>query len=322
MKKTFILFILSAFSFQAFSQDSTKTPQDTIWKYGGFGSATFNQVSLTNWAAGGQSSLSLSGLLSLFSKYKKDKTTWDCNLDLAYGFLKGDGNKLQKNDDRIEFNTNFGHQAKGKFFYSANLNFRTQFANGFNFPNDSVVTSRFMAPGYATAALGFNYKEGDVFSFFLSPASGKFTFVLDQTLADAGAFGVKAAELDANGNVISAGKQIRAEFGASLTAKFQMEVMKNVTFKTGLQLFNNYTDKVAANRGNIDINWDVLISMKINKFLTTSLMTNLIYDHDINLPTIKKVNGVKTEVGSGPKTQFKEVFGIGLSYRIEGITKK
>jgi hypothetical protein len=79
---------------------------------------------------------------------------------------------------------------------------------------------------------------------------------------------------------------------------------------------------VAANRGNIDINWDVLISMKINKFLTTSLMTNLIYDHDINLPTIKKINGVKTEIGSGPKTQFKEVFGIGLSYRIEGITKK
>ncbi|MBX7182645.1 MAG: DUF3078 domain-containing protein [Bacteroidia bacterium] len=322
MKKSLALLLFSIFTLQTFAQEVAKTSQDTTWKYGGFGALTFNQVSLTNWAAGGESSLSLSGLLSFYSKYKKGKTTWDSNLDLAYGFLKNENSSLRKNDDRIEFNSNFGHQAKGKFFYSANLNFRTQFAPGYSYPNDSVVTSRFMSPGYLTAALGFNYKEGDVFSVFLSPASGKFTFVLDQNLANIGAFGVKPAELDASGKIITPGKQVRAEFGASLTMKFQMDIMKNVNLKTGLQLFNNYTDKVAANRGNIDINWDVLISMKVNKFLTASLMTNLIYDHDVNLPTIKKVNGVKTEVGTGPKTQFKEVFGVGLSYRIDGISKK
>lgn len=322
MKKSLALLLFSIFTLQTFAQEVAKTSQDTTWKYGGFGALTFNQVSLTNWAAGGESSLSLSGLLSFYSKYKKGKTTWDSNLDLAYGFLKNESSSLRKNDDRIEFNSNFGHQAKGKFFYSANLNFRTQFAPGYSYPNDSVVTSRFMSPGYLTAALGFNYKEGDVFSVFLSPASGKFTFVLDQNLANIGAFGVKPAELDASGKIITPGKQVRAEFGASLTMKFQMDIMKNVNLKTGLQLFNNYTDKVAANRGNIDINWDVLISMKVNKFLTASLMTNLIYDHDVNLPTIKKVNGVKTEVGTGPKTQFKEVFGVGLSYRIDGISKK
>jgi len=322
MNKTLLSLLLSFTTFNAISQDSSAIARDTIWKVGGLGSLTFNQVSLTNWAAGGQSSLSLSGLISLSAKYKEKKTSWDSNLDLAFGFLKGEQSTLQKNDDRLEFNTNFGHQAKGNFFYSANLNFRTQFANGFNLPNDSVVTSRIMAPGYLTLALGLNYKKGDIFTFFLSPASGKFTFVLDQTLANSGAFGVKAAEFDPSGKLLNPGRQIRAELGASLTAKLQLEIMKNVTLKTNLQLFNNYSDKIAANRGNIDINWDVLLSMKINKFLTTSLMTNLIYDHDINLPTYKKINGIKTEVGSGPKTQFKEVFGIGISYRFQEIKKK
>ncbi len=323
MKKAITLLLLAVVSFNALAQDPLKPAiPDTTWKYGGYAALNFNQLSLSNWAAGGQSSMSLVALVSLYTKYKKGTTTWDNSLDMAYGFLKNDGDKLRKNDDRIEFNSNFGKQAKGKFYYSANLNFRSQFATGYNLPNDSVVTSRFMAPGFVTAALGFNYKEGDFLSIFLSPASGKFTFVLDQTMANTGAYGVKAAEMDTTtGKVITPGRQIRAEFGASLTAKFQKDIFKNVNLKTTVQLFNNYTDKVAENRANIDVNWEVLISMKINKFLSASLITNLIYDHDISLPTIKKVNGEKVEVGKGPKTQFKEAFGLGISYKFAGMSK-
>lgn len=305
-----------------FSQnmDSVKVLKDTTWRYGGFTAINFNQVSLTNWAAGGQSSMSLVGLVNLYSKYKKNTTTWDNSLDMAYGFLQNKGSQVQKNDDRLEFNSIYGRQAKGKFYYSANLNFRTQFAPGFNTPEDSVISSKIMAPGYLTAALGFNYKEGDFFSLFLSPASGKFTFVLDQRLADLGSFGVTPAVIDPlTGQITTNGKQVRAEFGASLNARFQKDIFKNVNLKTSLILFNNFTDKVKENRANIDVNWEVLISMKINKFLAASLITNLIYDHDINLPTLRKVNGQEIEVGTGPKTQFKQAFGLGISYKFMAV---
>ena len=56
-----------------------------------------------------------------------------------------------------------------------------------------------------------------------------------------------------------------------------------------------------------DRNWDVLISMKINKVLAATINTTLKYDNDGK--TVDD-NGVK----KGAKVQFKEVLGIGLAY--------
>lgn len=44
------------------------------WKNGGVLSLNFAQTSLTNWAAGGQNSMAVNGLFSLFANYKKGKT--------------------------------------------------------------------------------------------------------------------------------------------------------------------------------------------------------------------------------------------------------
>lgn len=292
---------------------------DTIgpWIRGGFSSLNFNQVSLTNWAAGGQSSLSVSGLFNAFANYKNaDSTTrWENALDLGFGLIKQQDERLQKNDDRLEFNSKYGKLAGGKFYYTGLLNFRTQFAEGFNFPNDTVVTSRFFSPAFLTVALGMEYKPNDYFSVFLSPATGKFTFVRDQTLANQGAFGVDPAVFDPNGVLLEEGRRFRAEFGASLVAKFQKDIFENVNLVSKLTLFNNYTDKNTPNRRNIDVNFESLVGMKINRFLAASLFVNLIYDDDINIPTIEERNGEQVEVGTGPKTQFKEAFGLGFSYK-------
>jgi hypothetical protein len=171
-----------------------------------------------------------------------------------------------------------------------------------------------MAPAYLTVALGMDYKPSDVFTLFISPATGKFTFVTNNALADAGAYGVDPAKYDI-GVKLSDGKTFRPEFGAYLRAKFQKDMLKNLNLSSTLSLFDNYTDKNTANRANVDVNWEVLINIKAGKFLTTSIYTNLVYDHDIKIPTYKKVNGFKTLVGYGPKTQFKETIGIGLSYK-------
>jgi len=171
-----------------------------------------------------------------------------------------------------------------------------------------------MAPAYATLAIGVDYKPKDYVYFFLSPVTGRATFVLDQRLADAGQFGVTAAEIDPlSGATITAGKNVRWEFGASIRMRFQKDIYKNVNLLSNLQLFNNYSDPIKKNRGNIDVYFENMLNAKIGKLFNFSVFANLIYDHDIDVDTGKLRSDGTTVVG--PRTQFKQVLGFGLSYK-------
>ncbi len=306
---SFLLLILLS---SACSQEK----KDTLgWHKSGFIGANFSQAAFSNWAAGGVNSIAGTGLFNFIDKYRGYKKYWDNSLDLAFGFLKSDDQGIQKSDDKIDLSSNYGKYAFGKFYYSAQLDFLTQFAKGYNYPNDSVVVSKFMAPGYLTLGIGLNWKPNKYFSLFFSPITGKFTFVLDQVLADAGAYGVDSALHDSNGNKIQDGKQIRTQFGAYLNALFEKEIFKNIQFATKLQLFNDYTDKNASNRTNIDVNWETGLIMKVNGFLSAAVSTQLIYINDVPVPIYQTINGIKTQTGKGPRTQFKESLAISIGYK-------
>lgn len=286
--------------------DSTAVlPQDTVWKKGGLLTLTFNQTSLSNWAAGGENALSLNGIAAFFTKYKKDKVAWDNNLDLAYGFLKQGDDDIVKNDDRIELNSKLGYQAfKSKvWYYTALVNAKTQFAPGYNEIGDTmrVKISDFAAPAYVLLSLGLDYKPTDYFSVYISPLTAKFTIVNNQRLADLGSFGVDAATYNPiTGEKIEDGETLRSEFGAYLNARFQKDIMQNVNLMTKLDLFSNYQD----NPQNIDVNFDLLLGMKVNKLITVSLGVTVIYDDDIMI-----IDGDKV----GPRTQMRQVFGVGFA---------
>lgn len=275
-----------------------QTP-DTVknFRYGGFSSLAFNQVTLSNWSAGGENALSTMAILNLFGNYRKDKIGWDNALNLGYGFLKNGSSKMRINEDKMELNSKLGYKAFDNMFYTLLINFRSQFSKGYNYPNDSVVVSQFMAPGYLTIGLGLDYKPTTFFSFYFSPATGRFTFVNNQQLANKGAFGVDPAIIQ-NGIIIRNGKKVRSEFGANISTQIQLNIFKYINLVSKLALFNNYTDKDIANRRNIDVNWETMINIKAGKFLTTSIMTNLVYDQKVIA-----------------RTQFKESLGVGLSYK-------
>lgn len=305
--KKIVLALLIFCSLSAFAQDTEKPAETLKWTKGGMFTFQFNQVSLTNWAAGGQSSLSINTMLNVFANYKDDKQTWSNSLDIGYGLLKQGSAPLIKSDDRIELNSKYGRNINDAWFYSALLNFKTQMADGFNYPNDSKRISKFLAPGYMILALGFDYNPSESFTYLLSPITSKVTIVNDQTLADAGAFGVYAAEVDGAGVVTANGRKIRYEVGAYLKMMYKKDIMENVNFQTKLDLFSNYLN----NPQNIDVNWEILVGMKINKYLTATLNTHLIYDDDIVIDNNN--DGIADVVG--PRTQFKEVFGLGLSLK-------
>jgi hypothetical protein len=293
------------------AQDKVDTIPDG-WRNGGLVAVSFSQVSLTNWAAGGENSIAGNGIVNFYLNYKKGKSTWDNNLDLGYGLIKPGDEDMRKNEDKIDLTSKYGYLINKKHWYATVLfNFKSQFAEGYAYPNDSIPISKFAAPAYFLFAIGMDHKPNDHFSFFISPATAKVTLVNDQDLANAGAFGVEPAEFDTSGNVVIDGEKTRFELGAFVKVMYTRDIVQNVNLLTKFDLYSNYLEEPQ----NVDVSWEVFLSMKINKFLTATLNTHLLYDHDVPVPIFEEINGVKTQTGTGPRTQFKEVFGLGFSYK-------
>ncbi len=284
---------------------------DTLegWKTGGVFSINFSQVSLTNWSAGGDNSISLNGITNVFANYKMGNSTWDNTLDLAYGLMKQGKEGVRKTNDRIDLMSKYGQRAYKNWYYAALVSMRSQMAPGFNYPDDSTVISNFMAPGYVLGALGMDYKPNDNFNVFISPVTMRMTIVNDTRLADAGAFGVDKAEFDDMGKLLSHGKKTRAEYGGYLRSLWKVDIMENIKLVSKLDLFSNYGDHPER----IDVNWEVLIALKVNEYISATVSTHLVYDHDIDIAVDNNGDGIIDAVG--PRTQFKEVLGIGLTYK-------
>lgn len=285
---------------------------DTLmgWNSGGVASLGVTQTSFTNWSAGGQNTLAGNALFSVFMNYRDSMSAWDNSLDLAYGLLmQGKDNDVIKTDDKIDFLTKYGRRAFGHWNYAALLNFKTQFAPGYNYPDDTTLISEFLAPAYLLVGVGLDYKPDNTFSLFISPVTAKFTIVNNQELANKGAFGVEPAVLDTNGLVLVPGEKFRTEVGAYVRAQWQREVVHNVVLNTKLDLFTNYLE----NPGNIDVNWEVLLALKVNQYISATLSTQLIYDDDIDITIDNNDDGIPEAVG--PRVQFKEVLGVGLNYK-------
>ncbi len=310
-------------------QDSTKT-----WAKGAIINLGFGQSHLSNWAAGGMNSYSFNGLLSLYANHSKGKLAWDNSLDLEYGSIlqftsttPDSAKNWFKNSDRIELNSKLGYEAGGHWYYTMLLNFRSQMAPGYDGGGANVI-SDIASPAYTTFALGMDYKPNKSFSVFISPIAYRMLYVSRASLRNS--FGIENA-VDSNGDpildalgVAMPGKALLSELGAYIKMNYVKDEplgIKNVNFKTDLALFSNYL----RNPENIDIYWNTIIGLKVNKLITATVSTNLIYDHDITITTneerldengdvMKGADG-KTLYIKGPRVQFKEALTVGFSYQ-------
>lgn len=295
MKK--ILYVVAAILLIA--STSNAQSDTSSWKKGGLSSVGLSQSSFTNWAAGGISNTNITGLISLYANRKKAESNWENNLDLGFGTQKIESADFRKSEDRIELNSKYGRKINDKLNYSALLNFRSQFAQGFNYTDTSVIyVSNIMAPSFTTFSVGLDYRPMEGLSIYFSPLTGKITTVLDDQLSAQGAYGVDS------------GKKVRFELGALASIKFQKIFKNNIQLKSKADFFGNFEDVQA-----IDINWENIFAYQITKLLTVSLTSNLLYDQDILI--VKRVEespGVFIEENK-PRVQFKQVFALGLTYK-------
>jgi hypothetical protein len=309
--------LLFLFSINTFSQkiittlDGELPPEKPVtkWEKKNIIGFDISENTFVNWNSGGTNSFS--GLLKgNFSRILASSNyNWDNELIVRYGLNKQDGLEVRKTEDAIQFNSTFGyrHNPTSNWFHSAKLNFKSQFSDGYKYPDKDNPVSKPFAPAYIFLGAGAEYASKDKkIKLYISPFTLKTTLVLDQTLADQGAFGVKKAVYDVDGNLILKGERSRDEFGFLFTSNFKSEIIKNVVVENRVSLYSDYIN----NFGNIDVDYDLTVNLIVNQYIRTNIGAHILYDDDIK--TKEKVDG--EEVLRGPKTQLKQVLGVGLVY--------
>ena len=314
MKKILLLVATFTFSVSLKAQDGTvknlkndaaksipKDPKDTsskTWKLGGLFNLNINQGTQSNWSAGGDKfSFSLNAYLNVFAFYKKNKSSWDNNLDLAYGIVNTTSLGSRKASDRIDLLSKYGYAIAPKWNIAALFNLRSQFAKGFAYSKTAAgadtasVISKTFAPAFVLLSLGIDYKPNANFSLFISPLTERWVIVTDDSIAPL--FGVLP------------GKNSKNELGAFVSANYTAKLGTNFIYKTKLDLFSNYKQDPQ----NIDIFWTNALTAKLTKYINFSFNLDMIYDDNT-----KNVTPAK-----GPAPQWLQLMGIGFAYK---FTKK
>jgi hypothetical protein len=280
-----------------------------------------NQVSFSNWNAGGTNSVS--GMLTgkYVANYKEEKMFWNTSINARYGINKQAEQELRKTEDIFEVISNYGYQndENSNWFYSARFSFSTQFANGFNYPDTERRISKFMAPGYLFFGAGVEYGRNiEKLSLYLSPLTFKTTFVFDEELANSGAFGVRPAIFDEEGNLLRPGRRIRRELGILLTNQYEDELWDNVKVRSLLRLYTDYLESF----GNIDVDWELMVDFKVNQYIKAMFGSHIRYDNDIKTEVERDDITNVERVVVGAKVQWKQILGIGVVVDLDTLIKK
>ena len=295
MKKLFLFasaLVLTNLSAQEVATDSTVVETPKNWSIEGQNTLMLNQAAFSNWVGGGANNVGwLVGVNYNFT-YQKDKDLWENNIILGYGRNNTQGLGNRKTQDNINISTNYGRAISQSWYVSAGASFLSQFDNGYadgNNPSAAKISS-FMAPGYLNIGAGFTYKPNEDFTLTLRPANARMTFVLDKDLQYKGNYGLK-----------NDGDSMLFQFGFYADASYKVKLMENIHLTNKAWLFSNYLDHPER----IAMGYSGILNLKINKYISSNITLDLVYDH----------NQIR-------KTQLKQTLGLGLAYNISNGVKK
>jgi hypothetical protein len=236
-----------------------------------------NQASFSsNWQGGGVNSIGFNTLVNYKASYKKNDASWDNEIDMLYGLVNNEGQGYRKTTDRIFLDTKYGRNLSEKWSLFVSTNFLTQFARGYSYDTDAngvevaTLRSDFLAPGFLTTAIGFEYKANDFFKVRISPMAPRLTVVRNVTRFSSTEnpmpYGVDSTEM------------VRFEWlAAQVLAEFNKDIAKNLNLKWRYVLFANYETLALKT---IDHRLDLNLTAKVNNFINVSFGGILLYDYD------------------------------------------
>ena len=310
MKKFFTLFclLISALATQAQVEPDSIIPQTalplpdpdtTYWQHQFNFSANLNQATFSeNWQGGGINSLSIGSLLLAKNVYTRGQWCFSNLTELQYGTVRNEGQNTRKATDRIFEDIALNYKFSPRWSLVANTNFITQFAPGRTYSDDDPQgenaprISDFMNPAYLTNSVGFEYKLGKVFFARMGVGGLRTTFVLDTTLY----------RNSPKNYGVPIGDRSRTQAVFQLMLNYDQEIWKNIFLRArylGTADYENLAGQGFVHR------LDVVLTAKVNKYISTNFILNTIYDID-----------------QADKIQYTQVLGLGVSVNIGGEIKR
>ena len=231
--------------------------------------AAFSQ----NWSGVGVNSVALGTLLNYKTEYNKDGKNFTSEVIFQYGKVKNEGSLERKTNDRIFFDNKGALPISKSWSFFGSVSFESQFDLGYSYGKDAQgnetrrLISRFMAPGYLTESVGFEYKPVKFFSVRFGTGTARQTFLVDTSLYinNPKNYGVEA------------GKRFRNELAFQGVANFDKDIMPNLNLKSRYLIFANYEQLTG-----IDQRLDVTLTAKVNKLINVTVATTALYDDDFS----------------------------------------
>ena len=261
-------------------ESETKVEEPKYWDQSLKTNIKFGQTSLTNWAAGGDNTVTLQAFIDGNSNYKKNDLFWNNRLQLDYGFVYASSKPiLQKSDDRIYFESKFGYKNANmkNFSFSANYDFKSQFSTGYDYLTPSVpdsfkdtegnlpglnelvhrdqvalwkearkIKSGFLAPAHTNLALGIDLKPWSWLSLNLAPFTGGVVIVRNEELRKNYGMDLKEAYRDVSKLSPEAAAKFEEDM-ASGDAGLAGQYYRGVRFEFGAQIKADIAVKVNDN---------------------------------------------------------------------------
>jgi len=246
-------------------------------------SVNFSQSAFTsNYAAGGVSAAALNSNFIYRTEYKKDPFNYTAEINFLYGISKNKGQGSRKTNDRIFIDNKVATKLSDHWFFFGALSFESQFDRGYQYTNAAgqvldqpLLLSRFMAPGYFTESIGFEYKPAAWFSMRFGTGTARQTFVIDTTIYrnNPANYGVPI------------GKTFRNDLAFQIVTQMDKDIMTNVHLNARYALFVPYEKPLDFVTHRID----AILTAKINKLISLTVNGTFLYDKT----TSKQVQGTE-----------------------------
>jgi hypothetical protein len=333
MKKIFLLFSVFAFAFtwvsaqvdeKTAAEEALKTKVKAAeidsakhWKCTGIVGLNAAQTGLFNWAAGGNNNVTGFVYANVTLSYKKNKWTWDSNLDTELGLMySADYVRYlwRKANDKLNFTTKVGYQMHPQWYLTLLGSFRSQYAPGMDYKKvdageelEPTLISKWLSPSYTDLALGIEYRPNDIFTIGVYPVAGRMTTCTYEPLRPS--YGLPMRD-------DSTFKPVALNMGLRINGGINYTLVKNLKIISTITLFTPYTARIHDEEhgqkfGNFDVDWDVAIAYSFLKVFSVSVMTSLKYYEKV---MIDGPAWGKYHEGPRARVQFKEVIGVGIGY--------
>ncbi|MVN20275.1 DUF3078 domain-containing protein [Mucilaginibacter arboris] len=220
-----------------------------------------------NWSSGGISSIAVGSNFDYKTEYNKEGKDFISELIMQYGKVKNRGQVERKTNDRIFWDNKVSINFSKHWDFYGSLSFESQFDEGFTYSSDPTVApvliSRFMAPGYLTESIGFEYKPAPYFTARFGTGTARQTFVLDDAVyhGDTVAYGVRL------------GNHVLNQLAFQVVSNIDKDIAKNMNLKARYLIFIPYDTPFKMTH-----RLDATLTAKINRLFNVTLNGTLLYD--------------------------------------------